>query len=568
MISANFQKILNSSFFKIDDDFEISSYAILNICLWAGIWYVLWIWIRWHHGASSFHALATVTIGFLPLALLALWNYKYGLLITIATTPLFIAPTIPHSFTQGFGDLEAACTITGYFLRSFQSREWRSLWKNNYIWLLAILVAASISLINSPLQGKTLRYGIKYGVAEIFGYILVMTFMVLLSHEIKNREKLETILQSTLASLITAIALAVAGIWASAICVGGYGAQTMLTSNGYLIASFDNPNYFSNFLIYTLPISLYFSIKFSEHKWKKTGYQALALMQILLVQATGSRSGLIGLVAIYIGWLIITRLRPKTRIFTAMFTLCLPLTLLVWWLPACTCGEAQAGICVPAQFLPFNNSDRAFSAPSIPSTNRGSVFSLPVSPPAGHGSLSSLSVAPTAIHDRALSTPSIPDEVEQLTTKSQKGLTSPVRLGLLLNAVKVWKQNPFTGVGVGLLPNISTVDHQVNRAHSVFLTTLAEQGILGLMTWLGWLCTIGLSLWRARASSNITDSLPSFLLLTYVSAGTQALFFDQNRVIWLWQFSAIAIAVYVMTQREQGPHSNGMARQVKQILHA
>lgn len=125
---------------------------------------------------------------------------------------------------------------------------------------------------------------------------------------------------------------------------------------------------------------------------------------------------------------------------------------------------------------------------------------------------------------------------------SSKGLVDgglAVRIALTKNAIQAWRDHPGTGVGAGLLANYSSVDGQANRAHNVILTILAEQGIVALMAWTGWLASLLAVFWHARRQLAERGYPSAFLFLAFVGMMVQGIFMDFYRVIWLWQLGRL-----------------------------
>lgn len=484
---------------------EISLKTLLMTALWMALAYGPWLILREIHGDHGYWALLPV-LGFTPLALWALYDYRLGLMFAIVAAPLLTAPPIPHGFTQGFGDLFGICAVIGFLLRYPDPRKWRRLWRGEYVWLLLILVAAFLSLALSPVWQQEVRYGIKYSLAEIAGYTVAMAYLVVLVNELRDRLDIKVFLYAVAAAVLIVALFSLASLIWSMTCVGGYAARTALTVNGALTSTFANPNYQASYLVTVLPFALWFYLQAQPRSWPRYFAAAAILLLILFVQATISRGGFVGLVAIWIGWLAITRWKKGTRRMTVVISLMLPMTFTFWWYPTYNC-------------YPFNYSND--SRPPIKIESGPSI--------------------------KVESSKSISDSIHQIKFAASvtKGLGDggvSVRIELARNAISAWRDHPITGVGIALLSNYSSVDGQINRAHNVMLTVLAEQGIIGLLVWTGWLGSLLAVFWRARRQVAECGHPSAFLLVAFMGAILQSMFMDYYRVIWVWQVGALVLA--------------------------
>lgn len=478
----------------------VSLLTILLSALWMATWYAVWLWLRGIHGDHSASALTPVMIGFAPLLLWALFDYRIGLLLTATASPLLVAPIIPHGFTQGFGDLFAASTVAGFALRLPHPHDWLRLWRPEYLWLTLVLIAALVSLAASPAWIQPVKYGIKYGLAEIAGYCLAITYLAVLAHELRDKRDFKALLYAVAAATLIVTVFSLAALSMSKNCVGGYGARTVLTSNQAITSTFDNPNYLACYLLAVLPLALLVYLR-SAHSTLVRRIAAVSVMLLIfMVQATMSRSGLVGLIILWLGWLAIARWQPSTRMMSVIMGLMLPITVAVWWYPACTCSDVPESSCAPRQLI--------YSLKSDPEVQGLNLIS------------------------------SISESVANTPKKWDVG----VRHNLAQNAVAIWREYPITGVGVALMSNYSSVDGQANRAHNVMLTVLAEQGAIGVLAWTGWLGCIAAVFWRARRKLLEPNSPLAFLALSFLAMVVQSLFMDHYRMIWLWQLGALILA--------------------------
>ena len=140
----------------------------------------------------------------------------------------------------------------------------------------------------------------------------------------------------------------------------------------------------------------------------------------------------------------------------------------------------------------------------------------------------------------------------QFAKNHSKNITtsSNVRLELAHNAINLWRENPVTGVGTALMANFSSAGGNNNRAHNVLLTTLAEQGIVGVSAWMAWLGCLGMIVWRARRRLAEQGNQLAFLALALVAVVATSMFMDSLRVISLWQLGALILAWSVISHKE------------------
>lgn len=465
--------------------------TLLSVALWMAVAYGVWIFLSEAPGDHENWELLPVIIGFIPLFLWALYDYRFGLLLAVMAAPLLSAPIIPHGFTQGFGDLFAACSVVGYALRHPNPYQWLQLWRREYVWLVLILAAAAISLALSPVWGLEVQFGIKYGLAEIAGYCLAMAFLVVLVHEVRSEGDLNVVFRAVAAAALVVMLFSLAGLGLSLSCAyGSYIGRTPLTTNGALTSTFLNPNYHAGYLVCVLPFALWFYLRTLLRTWSHHLAFAGVIFLIFLVQLSISRAGLVGLVIVWLGWLAITRWQRGTRMMSIVFGLLLPLTSIFWGYAIYACQ------------------------PDI-------------------GDLDLKARLEYARH-----------HAKDITT------SSGVRSQLAFNAIKLWRENPVTGVGTALMSNFSSVEGKNNRAHNVLLTTLAEQGIVGASVWMGWLGCLAMVVWRARRRLADRSNQLAFLALALAGVAATSMFMDSLRVISLWQLGALILAWSAIPHKE------------------
>jgi hypothetical protein len=123
-------------------------------------------------------------------------------------------------------------------------------------------------------------------------------------------------------------------------------------------------------------------------------------------------------------------------------------------------------------------------------------------------------------------------------------------------AVDAFDSNPVIGIGGGNYEMWWNLHHTIDvvtvDAHSLYLQTLAELGILGLLLLLGFLGTVVFAGWRAVArlsdSGEGGNAMPVALALFL--AGLTSAVFD-----WTWQLPAAFVPLIVMAALLSGPAS-------------
>lgn len=480
---------------------EVRHQSLVAVALWMALWYAAWFAQAAVHGGDSQPSQAMALLGFAPPGLWALHDFRMGLLLAIVAAPLLDAPVIPHSFTQGFGDLLAACAVLGYLWRHPHWRQWLQLWRPEYIWLCLIVLAAVVSLACSSSWRSPVPYGLKYGLAEIAGYLLAMSYMVILVHETANRRDLAAVMRALVAAIAIVGLFSLASWTATSVCAGGYATQTALTLNGALTSTFRNPNYHAFYLLTVLPLGLWhYSTRTPGSRLRAFAGTAV-LLGFLFVELAISRSGFLGLVVIWTGWVLLNRWRPHTRLLTLLMAGLLSLTMVLWMYAPLACHIRTHGVDWWSEGLDFAWRN----------------------------------VKP--IGARSLDTVKDDDSVS-------------VRARLAMNAIRLWRESPVTGIGTAMMANDSIAGGVRNRAHNVLLTVLAEQGLLGLIAWSGWVLSLAGALWRVRAAVPQRQPELAFLGLALATVVVQSLFMDHYRALWLWQLAAMVLAISALHRAE------------------
>lgn len=509
-----------SYFKRISSLRDASLQKLMLTTLWIVISFGIWLVANTTPFEEYDFTKIIALIMFSPLLLWAIYDYRYGLLLTIITTPLLIGPSIPKSFTQGFGDLFTACSILGFLLNTALSRRWPKLWNPNYVWLILIIAAACLSLILSPSSNATVHYGIKYGIAEIIGYCLAFSYMALLVHEIQDKACFLKVLHTTTLALMIVAFYSLIGFMMALICSGGYGSKTILTVNQTIASTFGDPNFFAAYLATITPLLLFAYVKRSQLGLFHYISDFSILCILFFIVASASRAGIIMIMLILVVWFLITRFRKGTRLLSTMMLLILPTINVVWSMPTCLCNDIPHAACRfkwlsnQTDSSIFYQGEKEIKIPESPNNLNAKNFFL-------------------------------------MTTKSEGGWGDQTRLQLAVNAINLWLEHPVNGIGVGLMPNYSQAFGKANRAHNVILTIAAEQGILGVLAWLGWVGCLALILWRSKPKIIAYDDPFIYLVLSFVIAFLVSLFSDYYRMLWLWQLSALVITWPLINQDDR-----------------
>lgn len=491
----------------------IPTRRIVLWAIWMGLWYAVWLWLRVSFGETYSLTRVAVACGFLPLLLCAVLDFRQGLLLSIVAAPLLIAPIIPHWFTQGFGDLFAVCSVVGYVARHPRPWEWSRLWRRGYFWLVLALAAAILSLVFSPKLSARALYGTKYGIAEIAGYCLAMSYFLVLAHEIRSKQDIRQALTAAMSAIAIVICFGLASSVSAAGCVGGYSSILTLTVNQGVTATFGNPDYQAAYIVVILPLVLFICLTKEGNKTAQYIAGAIALLLIFFVQASLSRAGLLGLIVIWLGWAAVSRWKSGARGLGVTMALALLVTPLIWQYPACSCSDAPVGTCL------------------IKNRATGS----------------------RGIHESTY--------IDHIFSYSAKGgWTDKIRLQLIDNALVAWRGHPITGVGIGLLQNYSVANEQPNRAHNVLLTIMAEQGVLGLAAWLGWWLFLASVLWSQRKKIAERGHPLAFIAIAFAVVTLQSMFMDQLRIIWIWQVAALVVALPRALENDANAQKHGLSK--------
>lgn len=449
--------------------------------------YVGWSILQDKIGIHDPVAIAVVVCGFTPFLIWSLVDFRLGLLFTIISAPLLQAPIIPHSFTSGFGDLFAISTIFGFLLshRKFSLHKlFCKLWRNEYIFLVLIILSAILSLIFSGNNSFPLTE--RYGVAEIAGLITMMAFMAILVCEISRGGYIEFVLKSCAVSLGVVVASAFLGLPNAFFCINGYGSSDSWSVNGALNSSFGNPSYFGAYVAAIMPLLLWKFHSEIAGRGQRLAFFTIIVLMAVLVLLTLSRSALVGLAVSMAGFALVARFQNMSYILILVIAALISMYSMFWSVSV--------------------NSCRLHSGPAAQEV----------------GARKSLLVANL-------------DGTPELDGGMQ------VRLKLAENAFHAWQMHPFTGVGIGLLANYSNVGGIPNRAHNIFLTVLAEQGLLGIIAWSFWVGGLMFAIIRSLRSGKY-DLEIKLLALALFSVFIQGLAMDYYRMTWIWVVFALVLS--------------------------
>ena len=471
---------------------DITFYETFITTLWCGLWYGVWMWEREIYGEHNLNALIPFIIGFTPFLLWSLLDPLRGALYTIITTPLIVAPPIPHGFTQGVGDLFAIATVLGFLLHAPSPKSWLKLWRPEYYWLALIIVSAFLSILWSPALSQSLPYGIKYSFAETAGLLLAISYLMILVFFIKTQDDYKAVLFGMVSALLLVLIFSLISYYMIISCHGGYGGRTAFSNNLAVTSVFASSNYLASYLAIILPLTFYFYFKAKAIRPMRYFWYGIIVFVILTIEGTLSRAGLTALILVTFGCATLGLFEKGFRFLSYGVVFALSLTLFSWWLPVYSCIHLGKAHIVPE------------NASSIKDT-RNYVYTRDF-------------------------------------TKPPKLVGHTERLPLLINSYHVWLDHPFTGVGIGLLANYPAENTEPNRAHNIVMTVLSEKGLIGLFAWAGWWCVLAFAFWKHRQDLKKLNNGFAFLGLSFLCMSLFALFMDYYRMLWIWQLSALIMA--------------------------
>ena len=577
------RKLLAFNYFETAEQLHEVSKGLLSVSvIWMGLAYFVWLVLRNEYGEHDFKSLLALAIGFGPWLLKAFLDYRTGMILTIVATPFFVAPSIPHWFTQGFGDLFAFTTVVGCLFshrRKVILKLFSCMRRKNYIWIALLWLSGVLSLVAQLTEGNITESGVRYALSELAGIGLAFGFMAALVDEVSSEKDLARIYWGFGLSLIAVLAYGVVSAGFTLRCVGGYYGSSLLSPNQGIAASFLTPNSFVSYAVVALPfvMALYFACR----EPKRSAALMCMLLLIYMVEASLSRAGLVALAVQLVGFVAITRWRKSTRVVTVTYIGLLFFTFVVWWYPACMCDDAPPWACAPwyvaKQELGIDTNDEEALKNSIfqsfPAARdgrgtvhtQGSAWRYEKKSKSGVKRLSADQSAQRIDQRFHESLPKNEDSSRRVTAKLAKeigmldfaqgiikgaaetriipkGAIDNTRIALIREAYSIWREHWLFGVGIGQLDRHIAIGQYNYKAHNVYLTILAEQGLIGGIAWIGWLAGLSLVVWRFRRDLTDLRHAAPFLMLSFIGVCVMSLFIDHLRAIWLWQLFASMLA--------------------------
>ncbi|MBC07607.1 O-antigen ligase family protein [Thalassospira sp.] len=451
-----------------------------------------------------------IWIMLIPLFVFGVWDFKSGLILSIVSTPLLNAPPIPHFFTQGIGDFFAVSAVIGFFVRGrFLAVCWRSIDSN----LIFIPFVASVSFFAYLLRANFIVWDeIKYGIAEIAGLSLAVSYCFVLANSLINKEDLISLFRAVMVALFVAILYAVLSLNDVASCFGGLKGGP-INSSGQVSSSFGNPNYFSSYMLAAIPFLFYLVHRNASNITLRRALVFLLFVIFSFLLFAVSRSVFVIYTILCI--MLVLSLRDKRMGLYAVFILASGILFLTtaWYFRFFSCADV-GDISFTYYLLTSNSIAQIFFDPdvflnSLLSKTRGG-----------------------------------------LAMTEYGGVPGLERIYLLINALSTWVEFPVFGTGPGMLKEYSENGFGVgNSAHNLFITILAEQGALGFLVWVSLWIVVLKSILSISGGGEISQTEANqykvFLLFAFVSLFLSSLLADQYRVIWLWQFIGLISSRYI-----------------------
>ena len=114
------------------------------------------------------------------------------------------------------------------------------------------------------------------------------------------------------------------------------------------------------------------------------------------------------------------------------------------------------------------------------------------------------------------------------------------RIDLNVNALLLWTQFPITGVGFGMMPNHSIDGVKVSDSHNFITTTLAEQGLFGLIPYALIFTLFMSSIFREKILLSNGLHFFSYSTLMLIGIVIHSLLHLSFYSLWTWVVIAIA----------------------------
>lgn len=474
--------------------------------LWMFAFYSLWKLSVVFDMSEPERALILIA-GFAPIALWSVLDYRMGLVLTVLALPFFDIPGLPKLPLQGLGSMVAATTCLGFLFRHPNPRSWLDHFDPAFWWVVALMGSIVLSLLAMPPLPENAKFDINYGIAEFLGIGVVGGYAALLASHLRSKNDLGRVMLAVGITVVVVLFYGFLGLAAVSGCSGGFVSRTVLTHAQRPIATFGGPNAMSSYLLSIVPLALYLQHLRDKCRWLTILATLGILGTALLIDFSQSRTGLLTLFVVWLAWVVATRGAPGRRTLALALGAMMPLALAIWYYPACSCSDAPPIACK----ITYLAELRKFEIVGF-----WQMFLL------AHESVNELSLG---------------DRIEVL---SYRGFRDQIRAELAQTALRLWQSSPWTGVGAGMMPNY-TPAHQ--QAHNVVLSTLAQQGALGVIALAGWWLTIARRLWQGRRLAPPERAAVGYVALAFVVVSIVALFHDQMRMLEVWIVFAVALAV-------------------------
>lgn len=159
---------------------------------------------------------------------------------------------------------------------------------------------------------------------------------------------------------------------------------------------------------------------------------------------------------------------------------------------------------------------------------------------------------------------------DALTNSHRASTVSEGRFGLMNGGIRIWKEHPIAGSGVGSFQQQFTATEtqteiahkQVSISHNAPITVLAEEGVIGLLL-MAWLCVAAwIAIVRSSRRSPLTEGWLQWTLLAivtgiFVHSQLYADFFE-DPIMWTALAAALAIGASAARSRP-GPSTGSSA---------
>jgi O-antigen ligase len=133
-------------------------------------------------------------------------------------------------------------------------------------------------------------------------------------------------------------------------------------------------------------------------------------------------------------------------------------------------------------------------------------------------------------------------EIDRIMRGSWPGGTAGERLDFYQAALREIPENPVLGLGVGGWSVYYYGRDSKNYPHNLFLLVGVEEGLVGLIALMAFLCVVGLAIKRILAMAGdryvVLFALVAFCVAVSMFSGD----LDTNRLLWLWCGMTFALA--------------------------